>query len=310
MADYDKLQEGVNKKLTKNTVDKVKSVGRIYKESLDKIRAEMVILYEKYSVDGKLTMGKMTQFKRLKSLEKNIVGILNKMYPLIRTSIKSGINIQTQEAFWGEAWAVDNGWGVRLNWGVVPEHIMKAANLNPLTANALKDLGTVGRISIRNTIMAGIAEGSGIQEMARTIKKSVQVNYNRAAKIIRTEFHRVQELGKYGEFEKAQGFGLEPRLKLLAVLDDRTRSQSARMDNQLSNPEGKFKYPDGGYYIAGNSGYAKWDINDRETTIQIIDNEDPLLRRTKRDGVIPFQSFETWAKDRGITRNIYGQKLF
>lgn len=59
------------------------------------------------------------------------------------------------------------------------------------------------------------------------------------------------------------------RLKLKAIIDGRERIQSREMNNQISNKEGKFKYPDGKYYFLGEAP-PQWSINDRETQYTVF----------------------------------------
>lgn len=59
------------------------------------------------------------------------------------------------------------------------------------------------------------------------------------------------------------------RLQMIAKIDARTRAQSRQMNRQLSRKDGKFKYPNGGYYFHGTAP-ARWSVNDRETTITVF----------------------------------------
>ena len=83
---------------------------------------------------------------------------------------------------------------------------------------------------------------------------------------------RMAHIRQYEIFE-----GIErddKRLKLYAVLDSRTRWQSAAMHGQISDKRGRFKYPDGIYYRLGEQP-KQWAINDRETTaVVFLDNAD------------------------------------
>ena len=91
-------------------------------------------------------------------------------------------------------------------------------------------------------------------------------------RIARTETMRMAHIRQYEIFE-----GIErddKRLKLYAVLDSRTRWQSAAMHGQISDKRGRFKYPDGVYYRLGQQP-KQWVINDRETTaVVFLDNAD------------------------------------
>jgi len=178
---------------------------------------------------------------------------------------------------------------------------------------ALKGLNTNIRMSIERTLNTAFAQGLGISQIVSAIKKVLDINYRDAEKVVRTESHRLDELAHNQEFLDAQAQGIDTRMMLLAVLDNRTRPQSAQMDGQLSNDKGEFEYPrtgSGNWYIPGNTGNPAYDINDRERSVQVINGYSPDIRRTREDGLIPYTTYEEWAKSKGLTKNVYGQKLF
>ena len=80
-------------------------------------------------------------------------------------------------------------------------------------------------------------------------------------RIARTETMRMAHIRQYEIFEGVERD--DKRLKLYAVLDSRTRWQSAAMHGQISDKRGRFKYPDGVYYRLGEQP-KQWVINDRE----------------------------------------------
>ena len=80
-------------------------------------------------------------------------------------------------------------------------------------------------------------------------------------RIARTETMRMAHIRQYEIFEGVERD--DKRLKLYAVLDNRTRWQSAAMHGQISDKRGRFKYPDGVYYRLGEQP-VQWSANDRE----------------------------------------------
>jgi hypothetical protein len=65
----------------------------------------------------------------------------------------------------------------------------------------------------------------------------------------------------------------------------------------------------------GNSGVPAYDINDRETMVEIIGDEEPGLRRgrnpvTGENETFSYKNFESWAKENGLKKNKYGELLF
>ena len=180
----------------------------------------------------------------------------------------------------------------------------------PILGESLKKYTTEQLVRIRNAILSGLQANSSIRDMAKNLNKSLGIGLKNALRIARTETHRITELGHYAAYRDAKKQGIEMKRKLIATLDDRTRAQSAQMDGQISNDEGLFKYPNDQYYLPGQTGHPEWDINDREVSIEIIEGYEPNVRRQREKGIIPEQSFQEWAKEKGLTKNRYGEILF
>ena len=175
---------------------------------------------------------------------------------------------------------------------------------------ALKGMSNDLRLRLERILNESFAQGLGVKQIVSNIRKVMDINFHEAQRVVRTESHRLTEIAHNQEFLDAQNQGIDTKMKYLATLDNRTRSQSAKMDNQISDNEGKFIFPNGTRAIIGNSGIPAYDINDRCRSIQIIDGISPEIRRSREDGIIPFQSYEEWSKAKGLNKNVYGAILF
>jgi len=91
---------------------------------------------------------------------------------------------------------------------------------------------------------------------------------------------RMNAFAKYDTFLELKKQYPNVRLKLKATLDGREREQSREMNNQVSNAEGQFLYPDGKYYRLGTAP-AQWCINDGEVQYVVFLNEDELKNERK-----------------------------
>lgn len=136
----------------------------------------------------------------------------------------------------------------------------------------------------------------------------------RTMRTLRTEVLRMRATAETDQWLNQQPF-VPSKLKLIAVRDNRTRGQSARMDGQISNDKGQFLYPDGKYHYPHRTGIAKYDINDREYTITIDPEYPPesIIERDPKTGknkIVPYRSFEDYAADKGLVQNKYGEYLY
>lgn len=86
-------------------------------------------------------------------------------------------------------------------------------------------------------------------------------------RIARTETMRMSNIQQQNTFDEIDDD--RKRMKLISVMDKRTRKQSEQMNGQVSNEKGEFLYPDGKYYRLGFAP-AKWSINDRETSVIVF----------------------------------------
>ena len=166
---------------------------------------------------------------------------------------------------------------------------------------------------IESNIRQGLIKGEGVQKVSRRIRDVMGTDINNAERIVRTESHRNMLAGNFAMTEAARSEGVDVRREIASVLDDRTRRQSAQVDGLKENEEGYFIYPGGvRVRIPGNSGIARYDVNDRESVVNRVPGIEPNTRRardpvTGENEIISFKSFDEWAKSKGLRRNRYGE---
>ena len=232
------------------------------------------------------------------ALETYIITRYNSMFLQFKTDIVENYNqagiIETNFA--------ENTMGERLRFEPALVAVLPESRPFKITNRILAEKSVLKRSRIMaNQVTQAIADsfanGSSIQALQREIdiimgfrNKDGRINEKAKALIVqgkfshrnghiyetyriaRTETMRMAHIRQYEIFE-----GIErddKRLKLYAVLDSRTRWQSAAMHGQISDKRGRFKYPDGIYYRLGEQP-KQWAINDRETTaVVFLDNAD------------------------------------
>lgn len=183
------------------------------------------------------------------------------------------------------------------------------------TKQLLKTNAILGANKIGDAITQGIIMGSSLTDISRSISSSMSWSRNRAKRFARTEVHKNLNGGQYASYLDAKEQGLSDKRKIISVLDIRTRRQSAIVDERVDDKNNLFTYPRGlKVAYPGNSGVKEWDINDRETTIEIIAGIEPQLRRarnpvTGENEIVSFRSFNSWAKENNLKRDKSG-KLF
>lgn len=183
---------------------------------------------------------------------------------------------------------------------------------------------------LEDIIVTGVQQGLSLKNINRDIdialgfrdsagkwignKDDLKGQRYQTERILRTEIGRMRKRARIDQWVMQQPV-VPSKLMLVAVKDDRTRKQSIQVDGEIANEEGKFRYPDGSYYYPGETGRPQWDIQDREEVIP-LDEEYPPESQIERDPstgqnvIMPYRSFEEYAKDNNLTKNRYGQYLF
>ena len=251
------------------------------------------------------------------ALETYIINRYNSMFLQLKTDIIENYNqagiIETNFA--------ENTMGERLRFEPALVAVLPETKPFKITNRILAEKSVLKRSrkmanQVTQAIADSFATGSSIQAVQRKIDiimgfRNIDGRINERAKalivqgkfshrnghiyqtyrIARTETMRMAHIRQYEIFE-----GIErddKRLKLYAVLDSRTRWQSAAMHGQISDKRGRFKYPDGVYYRLGEQP-KQWVINDRETTaVVFLDNAETAeeLKAQETPEVKDFKEF-------------------
>ena len=306
MPDLTALENAAAKALRARELLYERRVASVLRKALDEIRSEMGVIYERYSVAGILSKADMTRYARYSAMETNIVG---KLDPAIKASMATMKRLspeQYQAAFFRSAWAIDNATGISLNWGIINTDAIKAAYAitdpnNKAMAEALKNYSMKARGKIRVALNNGLAQGKSYQDMMRDIKDALNKTNFEAMRIIRTEGQGAIAAGTADAYDKALEDGVDGNVVWSATLDERTRDAHASMDGQVRDAEGLFHFPNG-----ETAPYPAWEGLSAEQRIQCrckirmeIEGYAPQLRRTRDQGIIPYQTYDAWAENYG-----------
>ncbi len=182
-----------------------------------------------------------------------------------------------------------------------------------LFANSRKD-----QIKLKQIIDQALRNGDSYTRTTNAVKDLLNTTANNAMRIVRTESARNMNAGAYNNTLNALSAGVDIKRLYLAVHDKRTRQQSASMDGQEVPPDKPFVYPNGATaYIVGNSGVARYDINDRCRAIDVLEGYPPEQRTGRSpfpdaDGkyvstTTSFRLFDDWMKFHGVKYNKSGR---
>jgi uncharacterized protein with gpF-like domain len=218
---------------------------------------------------------------------------------------------QYSAAFFRAAWRIDNESGIALNWGVINTDAIRSAYAltdpaNKAMAEALKNYSMRARRVIRVALNDGLAQGKSYYDMMKDIKDALNKTNFDAMRIIRTEGQSATNAGTADAYDRALEDGVKGSVVWTSTLDDRTRGGTKwqrahnidhrKMDGQVRDEDGMFHFPNGEIapYPCWEGLSAENRINCRCGIRMEIDGYSPQLRRSRDEGVIPYQTYDQW----------------
>lgn len=330
MNKYEKQILGLKNQRDKAQLDEISLI-------FDKIRMQIQIIAANVSDKVEDNPDYLKTHGRNEKLAKEVNETLRPYYIKKDEFCKQWLFDEYKTAYFQSLYVIENtgiGEGYFLRLPRATEKQFRDAINYPLSKLASKGKLQTGRSidleQLYTNIVSGVEQGLSLPKINRQLDVSLGLRNSdgtwisktvdrkgqqyRTIRTLRTEVLRMRSTAEIDQWINQQPF-VPSKLRLISVLDNRTRSQSARMDNQLSNDEGKFLYPNGSYYYPHRTGIAKYDINDRETTIT-EDPEFPPKSRIQRDPktgknkVLPFEDFKSYADKNNLVKNKYGEYLF
>lgn len=294
--DLAKLSDRVAKQLLTLEADYEKEIALSLRDALNQMRGEMARIYEKYATAGKLTKAEMTRYNRYATMEKQMLAALNPALKANLRTIRRLTPEQYEASFFRYAWSVDQSTGLRLAWGNVNKAQIAAALASEYSKISLERYGLDARMAIRSALNNGLSLGKSYAQMASDLKHAINTTNFKASRIVRTEGQYAVNAGQSAAYEKAVENGVQGKPRWQSTLDNRTRPDHQIMDGQEKDEEGLYHLPDG-----QTTPYPVWEglpadqrCQCRCREILVIEGYEPQLRRTRGEGVIPYQNYTEW----------------
>jgi SPP1 gp7 family putative phage head morphogenesis protein len=302
MMSLDKNFNAADKAIDKVSASAKKEILKAYSESLNSVRSKMSFIYEKYSSDGTLSYADMTKYNRLVTLEKEIRQEVYSLSGVNKKTIETLSGDVFQESYFHTAHALEFEAQARLSYGMINPKIIEASIQNPLSGLSLNERLIKNReniiINIRQQITQGLIQGESYPKMARRIKETLEGDAAKALRIAQTESHRVQTEGRLASMEHAQSLGVKMVKVWVATLDAAVRDTHAALDGQKVAMDEEFHIRGMSAKAPGMFGIAAEDINCRCTVRSEIEGYAPELRRSRKEGIIPYSDYQEWKDNR------------
>jgi len=198
---------------------------------------------------------------------------------------------------------------IQKSWGDMSLYSPQTGTLSDLLKNgAAEDLNKIIK-TINNSLITGkpyTETTKAIKEIIGTYskkagKEAASGAMYKAVRIARTEGARVMNAAALASGNQLEAQGFETQKQWVATLDSKTRVSHQGLDGQLRDLDKDFNSSISSGQAPGQMGAAADNIQCRCATINIIDGEEPEIRRarnpeTKQNAVISWTSYPEWRK--------------
>lgn len=245
---------------------------KAYGSALKDIKQLIADMFEKYG--DQVTYKDMVAYQRLTNLELSIAKQIKTLTGKSRRTVEKAFRDIVTESFSATGTAISKSLEVTVGFGVMNEEVIKTAILNPMQritwSDALQENSAKYLSQIKTELSQGLIKGEGYAKIAKRLEKSTEMSANKTIRIVRTEGHRAQSVGRKLAVDKVEGaadrLGIKVKRVWVATSDDRTRDSHKAMDGKEAEDDGLFTLPSGVRTEGpGMSGIAEEDINCRCT---------------------------------------------
>lgn len=289
------------KRLAKKSEDKMdRKLFNFYKKALRDLKKETKKFVDEFE---DLTFSQKREQKRKKKMMKEIDGIIKDMEGETQTNIFDYVKDTTIDSYAGVFYDLEGKTKMAIDFDMLNEkYIDKLVNKKIAGKNFSTRLhGNTNELAkvVKAELLDGAIDGKGYRVIAKSIAEQTESSYKNSLRIAKTEGHRVQSEATQQGYETAEGLGIEMKKQWLASLDDSTRDNHADLDGQIVGIDEEFEID--GYSAEGPGmfGDSAMDINCRCTTITIVDDISPKLRKDNiNKEVIEYKNYSEWKKER------------
>ena len=262
-----KRQKQVQQSLLKNELAVIKQLEQSYEKAIKDIDGILTDLSKRTDVWNKQSI--IYQEKYQKALKKELEAFLKVLHTNNYTLIDDYLNECYKDGHIGTLFDLQ-GQGVPLMLPLNQEQMISAITLNSkLSAPLYNHLGyntEVLKIDVMREISRGIAQSLSYEEIARNLKNTTNVDFNKSLRIAKTEGHRIQCESAYNVQVGAKARGAKILKQWDSTLDSRTRPSHQAVDGELVEVEEVFS--NGLMYPGDPNGSASEVVNCRCALLQ------------------------------------------
>ena len=299
-------QKQVQKSLLNSELEVIKELEKSYQKAIDDINRVITSLLARKDTENLQAI--IYQVKYQNALKKELEAFLNVLHTRNYTLIDNYLKDCYINSHIGTLFDLQ-GQGIPLILPLDQEQMISAITLNSkLSAPLYNALGynvDYLKTSVRQEISRGIAQSLSYQEIARNVKNTTNVDYNKSLRIAKTEGHRIQCESAYNVQVRAKEKGADIGKQWDSTLDGKTRPTHRSLDGQIVGVDGYFK-SDSGYkaLYPGDFGVPSEDCNCRCALLQrakwALNDEEFTKMNGKTNELQHFESVDDYNKFKSI----------
>jgi len=278
----------------------IKDLTQGYNDARKGIKKELNKAYDKYSVDGKLTMADMAKYDRLGALNKKVDAELTALNRGTASMHKGYLTDVFEDNYYMTGYFLESETAKDISYSLLNRQAIYESVLTPMDKIALSDNAVSVRAGIKRSITSDLIQGKGIREMSQGITNALEKNANNAARIARTETTGVMNKARLDSMGFAETKGFRIDKKWITGGDDRVRDSHACLDGDtvklnepftecLINP---MMYP------GDQSGSAEDVINCRCSNVEVVTKVNEKRQTVKVYGNKNAKGYAEWTQER------------
>ena len=296
-------QRQVQQSLLKNEIAVIKQLEQSYQDAINNIDGVIARLLARKDTQNLQSI--IYQVKYQTALKKELEGFLSVLHTRNYTLIDNYLKDCYTNSHIGTLFDLQ-GQGIPLILPLNQEQMISAITLNSkLSAPLYNALGyniDFLKTNVRMEISRGIAQSLSYQEIARNIKNTTNVDYNKSLRIAKTEGHRIQNESAYNVQLRAKEKGANIVKQWDSTLDSRTRESHQKLDGEIVNVNEKFS--NGLLYPGDSNGTASEVVNCRCALLQrakwALTDEEFTKMNGKTNELQHFESVDDYNKFKKI----------
>ena len=212
-------------------------ISRNYAEALEETRNIIRDKFDSYAVDGELTFAEMNKYSRRKNLNKEVRDAMNDLWGENGAETRKTVRSIYKTSFKETKELVEEAAGQVIR-GKYKREMAQAALQNPISGLTLNERLSRRRSDIitriQETIGQGLMDNETYTQMSSRLKETLENDYPKAMRIVRTEGHRVQEQGKMESLEYAKNQGVELKKYWISSADERVRNSHDQLGEKYN----------------------------------------------------------------------------